>query len=194
MIDFASIEPIQTERLLLRGWRESDLEAFAAMNADPDVMRHFPARLDRAASDAMVERQQDGLRQEGRGMFAAETRAGGVFIGFVGLTRIAFGGPLDGVPEIGWRLARASWGQGYASEGARACLAHAFDALGDDQVVALAPVCNTGSLAVMRKIGMQRDPADDFDHPRLTDYPHLKPCQLYRITRSRWDEVQATGD
>jgi len=191
MIDFATVPPIQTERLILRGWRTSDLAAFAAMNADPEVMRHFPARLDRAASDASVERQQDGLRQEGRGLLAAETRSDGAFIGFIGLLRISFGGPLDGSSEIGWRLARSSWGKGYASEGARACLAHAFDALGDEEVVALAPQSNAGSLAVMRKIGMQRDPKDDFDHPRLSEYPELQRCQLYRVTRARWNELQA---
>ena len=194
MIDFADVEPIQTERLILRGWREGDLAPFAAMNADPEVMRHFPARLDRAASDATVERQQDGLHQEGRGLFAAETRGDGVFIGFIGVMRVSFGGPLDGLPEIGWRLARAAWGQGYASDGARACLAHAFDTLGDAEVVALAPQRNTGSLAVMRKIGMQRNPVDDFDHPRLAEHPHLQRCQLYRITRSRWDDVHAASD
>ena len=193
MIDFASIEPINTERLILRGWRKGDLDAFATLNADPEVMRQFPARLDRATSDAAVERQQESLRREGRGLLAVETRGNGKFIGFIGLIRVNFGGPLEVRPEIGWRLARSSWGNGYASEGARACLAHAFQALGDEEVVALAPQSNAGSLAVMRKIGMQRDPKDDFDHPRLTEYPHLQPCQLYRITRARWNELQATN-
>ncbi|WP_417491698.1 GNAT family N-acetyltransferase [Maricaulis sp.] len=194
MIDFATVRPIHTERLTLRGWRTSDLGPFAAMNADPEVMRHFPACLDRAGSDALVERQQEGLRRERRGLLAAETREDGVFIGFIGIMRVNFGGPLDGLPEIGWRLARAAWGQGYASEGARACLAHAFASSGEAEIVAVAPQRNAGSLAVMRKIGMQRDPADDFEHPRLTDYPHLQPCQLYRITRARWDEVQGAHD
>jgi RimJ/RimL family protein N-acetyltransferase len=194
MIDFTTLQPIQTERLILRGWRESDLAPFAAMNANPEVMRHFPACLDRAGSDALVERQQEGLRQDARGLLAVQTRGDGVLIGFIGIMRVNFGGPLDGLPEIGWRLARPAWGQGYASEGASASLAHAFATLGDAEVVAVAPQRNTGSLAVMRKIGMQRDPVGDFEHPRLTDSPHLQPCQLYRMTRARWDEVQAARD
>ncbi len=182
---------IQTERLLLRRWRPEDLAPFAAMNADPRVMEFFPAALDAGQSAAMVEGVERGFRERGFGLWAAELKATSEFIGFIGLS--VPGDPLPFAPcvEIGWRLAHAHWGRGYATEGARAALAYGFGPLGLDEIVSFTAQANARSRGVMTKIGMTRDPKDDFLHPRLPESHPLAPHVLYRKRRGGSDRAPA---
>ncbi|MEV7444361.1 GNAT family N-acetyltransferase [Streptomyces sp. NPDC091204] len=172
---------LRTDRLTVRRWRDSDLEPWAAMNADPEVREHLGDLLTRERSDASVARFQADFDRRGYGWLAVEVRATGEFIGFAGLDQVDDGMPFTGV-EIGWRLARSAWGQGYASEAARAVLAHGFDTLGLPEILAVTTATNHRSQAVMRRIGMTRDPADDFDDPTVPEGP-LRPNVLYRIAR-----------
>ncbi|MGW7098824.1 GNAT family N-acetyltransferase [Streptomyces sp. NPDC054838] len=172
---------LRTDRLLLRRWRESDLEPWAAMNADPDVRGHLGELLTREQSDAAVTLMQAEFDGRGFGWWALETRETGEFIGRAGLDEVAEDMPFTGV-DIGWRLTRSAWGQGYATEAALACLAFGFQTLRLAEVVASTTVNNVRSQAVMRRIGMTRDPADDFEDPSVPDGP-LRRCVLYRTLR-----------
>jgi ribosomal-protein-alanine N-acetyltransferase len=168
---------VRTSRLLLRRWRDTDREPFAALNADPVVMEHFPNRLTRDESDAFVDRIEAAFDEYGYGLWAVESESG--FIGYVGLQWTQF---LAAV-EIGWRLARPAWGQGYASEAAIAARDFAIRDIGLDEIVSFTTYRNERSQAVMRRIGMTHDPADDFEHPGLpADHP-MRPHVLYRLTR-----------
>jgi RimJ/RimL family protein N-acetyltransferase len=171
--------PIETPRLLLRAWRDSDREPFARMNADPQVMEFFPACLTREQSDGLVDRIEANMRRDGYSFFAAELRQTGEFIGFIGLSVP----PFDFIPspEIGWRLAAPYWNQGLATEGARAALRFAFDELGYREIIAYTAVANIRSRRVMEKLGMTYKPADDFDHPRIAENHPLRRHALYRI-------------
>jgi RimJ/RimL family protein N-acetyltransferase len=170
---------LSTDRLVLRGWRESDLEPWAAMNADPEVREHFPELLTREQSAASMAHFQAELDQRGYGWWAVEVRATGEFIGFAGLDPVDEEMPFTGV-EIGWRLARSAWGHGYATEAALAVLAFGFDTLALPEILAMTATANVRSQAVMRRIGMTHDPADDFDDPTVPDGP-LRRTVLYRI-------------
>jgi RimJ/RimL family protein N-acetyltransferase len=183
------IEPV-TPRLSLRQWLDRDRAPFAALNADPQVMRHFPALLTREQSDAMVDRLHERLSAEGYGLWAVEVRATGAFLGFVGLSVPRWDAAFAPCTEIGWRLARWAWGQGYATEAAQAALATAFGPAGLSEVVSFTPAGNVRSRRVMERLGMKRDPAEDFDHPLLTDGP-LRRHVLYRLTRADWVEPTA---
>jgi RimJ/RimL family protein N-acetyltransferase len=174
---------LRTERLLLRGWRASDRAPYAALNADPLVMEHFPAPLTRAESDAHVDRMVAALDAQGWGLWAVEVPGEADFIGFIGLAVPGFEAPFTPCVEVGWRLARSAWGQGYAPEGARAALAFAFDDLGLDEVLSFTAVGNAKSRRVMEKIGMTHDPAEDFDHPNVPDGSPIRRHVLYRIRR-----------
>ena len=145
---------IRTDRLIMRRWREADREPFAALNADPEVMRYFPAPLDRAASDAMVDRIEDLFRRQGFGLWALEVSATGEFIGFTGLNPMPGGVPGAGGMEVGWRLARGAWHQGYASEAAAAAAGVAFRGAGLAELWSMTAVANEPSQAVMRRLGM----------------------------------------
>ena len=168
---------IRTDRLLLRQWREEDKQPFAALNADPDVMEHFPAPLTRGQSDALVERAAVAIASRGWGLWAVE--ADGGFIGFVGLNEPDF---MPGV-EVGWRLARHAWGHGYATEAGRAVIRYAFDEIGLAEIVSFTSTTNVRSQRVMQRLGMTHDPAEDFDHPRVED-PRLRRHVLYRLAFS----------
>ena len=181
--------PLETPRLILRRWRDSDRAPFAELNSDPEVMRHFPAPLDRAGSDAMIARIKDGFEQRGYGLYAVEVKGGSPFVGYVGLAPVRAPNPLAPAVEIGWRLARSAWGRGYASEAARACLALAFDRLGLEEVVSFTAVANRPSRAVMERIGLTADPARDFDHPALEVGHPLRRHVLYAITRDRFAAI-----
>jgi RimJ/RimL family protein N-acetyltransferase len=172
---------LSTERLRLRRWRPADREPFAALNADPEVMAYFPDRLTREQSDLVVARIEADLERDGYGLWALETKAGGEFIGFTGLSPVTYETPFTPAVEVGWRLARAAWGNGYATEAARAALAFGFDEVGLEEIVSFATVGNTRSRAVMERIGMERDPDGDFEHPRLPVGHPLAPHVLYRI-------------
>jgi RimJ/RimL family protein N-acetyltransferase len=181
--DDPSLEPtLLTSRLLMRRWQPADRDPFAALSADPEVMRYFQAPLTRAESDAMIDRIEVGMERAGFGLWALQVRESGEFIGFTGLSVPTFTAPfLPGV-EIGWRLARAAWGHGYATEAARAALDFGFNEIGLTQVISFTTVTNAASRAVMTRLGMTRDPAEDFDHPRLPESHPLRPHVLYRLT------------
>ena len=177
---------IETERLLLRDWTDADLAPFAAVNADPRVMEFLVKLLDRAESDAMAERIRAGLTRRGWGLYAAEVKEAGAFIGFIGLAVPAFDAPFMPAVGIGWRLARTAWGSGYATEGARAAVAHAFGPLGMTSLVSFTAEWNRPSRRVMEKLGMTCDPRDNFLDPRVPAGHKLAPHVLYRLDRERW--------
>ncbi|MEP7021014.1 MAG: GNAT family N-acetyltransferase [Pseudonocardiales bacterium] len=175
-----AVPTLRTQRLVLRDWTDADLEPFAELNADPEVMRYFRAPLERAESDAMAERIRARLGENGWGLWAVEVVGGAAFIGFVGLAMQSFQAHFTPAVEVGWRLGRASWGHGYAVEAARAALEVGFGA-GLDEIVSMTSVTNHKSRRVMQKLGLTRDPADDFEHPALPEGHPLRPHVLYRI-------------
>jgi len=177
------VAALTTERLRLRPWREEDLAPFAALNADPEVMRYFPGLLGREESDAMAARLSAGIEHDGWGLWALERRDSGDFIGFTGLAVPRFDFPFLPAVEVGWRLARSAWGSGYATEAARCALDHGFGPLGLEEVVSLTSVHNERSRAVMRRLGMVRDPRDDFEHPAYEPGDPLRAHVLYRLRR-----------
>ena len=178
---------LSTVRLKLRHWSSADLAPFAAMNADPEVMRFMPGTLDREASDGRAAAAQAHIEREGFGLWAVEVRGGAPFIGYVGLQLPSFEAPFTPCVEIGWRLARAAWGCGYATEAARECLRHGFGMLGLPEVLAFTVPANVRSRALMQRLGMTRDPAGAFLHPRLPEGHALRPHLLYRLTRAAWN-------
>lgn len=177
---------LRTERLRLRLWRDTDLVPFAAMNADPVVMALMPRTLSREESDALAARIRAQFDDRGFGLWAVEVPGVADFAGFVGLSVPAFDAPFTPAVEIGWRIAREHQGRGYATEAARAVLARGFERIGLDEVVSFTVVANTASRRVMEKIGLHRDPADDFDHPGLPEGSPLRRHVLYRLRREEW--------
>ncbi len=187
---------LRTDRLHLRQWRDSDFAAFATLNADAEVMEHFPARLTRETSDALATREHARIAARGWGLWAVEvvdaqagaeaagsaSAPGGAtpFIGFVGLAEPEFDAHFTPAVEIGWRLARPAWGHGYATEAAHAVVRFAFDELGLHELVSFTFVENRRSRRVMERLGMTHEPADDFDHPSLAGHP-LQRHVLYRL-------------
>jgi RimJ/RimL family protein N-acetyltransferase len=195
---------LKTARLLLRGWRDADRAPFAALNADPRVMRYLGPPLSRAASDALADRIAAHFAEHGFGLWALEIPGHADLIGFVGLSVIRFTPPWrravkvqaprlgetgsdpvspslrEGV-EVGWRLAADAWGYGYATEAARAALAFGFEQIGLAEIVSFTTRANRASRAVMERLGMTHDPRDDFDHPLLAPGDPLRPHVLYRV-------------
>lgn len=174
---------LRTERLLLRPWRTGDRDAYARMNADPRVMECFPAVLTREESDASADRAEAHFAQHGFGLWAVELPGEAEFIGFIGLWHTSFDAHFTPCVEIGWRLAAGFWGRGYATEGALASLKFGFENLGLEAIVSITSPLNLRSRRVMEKIGMTRDEAGDFDHPRVPDGHPLKRHVLYRKRR-----------
>lgn len=170
---------LQTDRLLLRHWNDGDLEAFAELNADPAVMEFFPDALDRNQSDALAAEIRRRMDEHGWGMWAVEVKTTGKFIGFVGLNTNTVTPRGENV-EIGWRLNKQSWGQGYATEAAIAALRFAFDELGLDSVVSFTTVSNLRSRAVMERLGM-KNTGENFMHPKIADGHPLQEHVLYEI-------------
>ena len=177
---------LRTPRLVLRHWRESDREPFAALNADPEVMEHFPAPLTREQSDGAVDRIEDHLRHKGFGLWAIEVVGGAPFIGFTGLVTVSFFAPFTPAVEVGWRLARAHWGYGYATEAATEALRFAFEEARLREIVSFTVPGNVRSRRVMERLGMHRNPADDFDNPRIPQGDTLRRHVLYRLTAEEW--------
>ena len=176
----AVVSEIETERLILRAWRDADLAPFAAMNANPRVCEFFPATLSREESDAIVARVRDHFDAYGYGLYAVEAKEGGAFIGFTGFNIPRFDAPFMPAVEIGWRLSDAHWGRGYATEAATAVLRHDTARLGGADIVSFPVPDNVRSRRVMEKIGLRRDPAGDFDHPGVPAGHPLKRHVLYR--------------
>ncbi|MFD2079050.1 GNAT family N-acetyltransferase [Actinopolymorpha cephalotaxi] len=183
---------IRTDRLLLRRWREADLAPWAAMNADPAVREHLGDLLTPEQSAASVENFRAEFDERGYGWWAVEVVATGTFIGFAGLDLVDDYMPFDGI-EIGWRLARSAWGHGYATEAAFATLAFGFRTLGLPEILAVTTAGNHRSQAVMRRIGMTRDPAEDFDDPSEPEGP-LRRCVLYRLRAADFRPAGTAAD
>lgn len=186
-ITFATAPMLSTRRLLLRGWREADLDPFAELNADPEVMRYFPYLHSREESDRVAQSIQNRFRSYGFGFWAIET-VDTPFIGFVGLSYPNFEAPFSKTIEIGWRLAQKYWGKGYASEAVRAALGFAFDRAGAPEVISFAPATNQRSTSVMERLGMKHD--GYFDHPSIPEGP-LKRFALYRMSKDDYEAMSA---
>jgi RimJ/RimL family protein N-acetyltransferase len=176
---------IETERLLIRHWREEDREAFYRLNADARVMEFMPACLTRPESDMLFERINEHFRKHGFGLYAVELREDRTFIGYVGLAVPSFKAHFTPCVEIGWRLSAAYWGRGLATEGARVVVKHGFGELGLDEIVSFTVPENLRSRRVMEKIEMTHDGSDDFDHPNLPEGHPLSRHVLYRLRRHR---------
>ncbi len=177
---------LSTARLILRRWRESDRRPFADLNAHRRVMEFMPAILQREASDELMDRIELHFEKHKFGLFAAELRETGSLIGFVGLSVPSFAAPFMPCVEIGWRLSAEHWGKGLATEGAREVLGYAFETIGLREVVSFTVPANRPSRGVMEKIGMARNPSDDFEHPRMPAGHALRPHVLYRLRRAEW--------
>ena len=165
---------LRTARMLLRRWRDGDRTPFAAMNADPDVMEHFPAPLTREQSDALVDRIEAHFDEHGYGLWALEVD--GTFVGFTGLVWQTYEASFTPALEVGWRLARGAWGHGYATEAATAALARGLQEV--ESVVSTTALRNVRSQRVMQRLGMRREL--EFAHPRVPKGHPVRPHVLYR--------------
>jgi RimJ/RimL family protein N-acetyltransferase len=174
---------LRTERLLLRPWTDADRKPFARLNADRRVMAYFPSTLSRAESHALADAIQAHIEEHGWGLWAVDIPGIASFAGFIGLSRPRFEAPFTPCTEIGWRLGSEFWGHGYATEGAHAVLGFGFDTLRLGEIVSFTTESNWPSRRVMERIGMTRDPGDDFDHPRLPIGHRLRRHVLYRKSR-----------
>ncbi len=173
-------DEIRTARVLMRRWQDRDRVPFAVMNADPEVMEHFPAALTVEQSDALVDRIEEHFLEHGFGLWALE--AEGSFVGFTGLSWCTWDAGFTPAVEVGWRLARPAWGRGYASEAATAALLRGFQDL--DSIVSFTATANAPSQRVMERIGMHH--VLDFDHPGVADRHPLRRHVLYRAERLSW--------
>ncbi|NJM48472.1 MAG: GNAT family N-acetyltransferase [Alkalinema sp. RU_4_3] len=180
----AKLIEFETDRLRLRQWNAADREPFAALNADPRVMEFFPALLTLAESDAMADRCEAMIQEQGWGLWASELKDNGAFIGFVGLHRPSYPLPFSPCVEIGWRLAFDYWGKGLASEAARGALHVAFQSLGLAEIVSFTAVGNRRSRAVMERLGMHE--SGTFEQPRVPADNPLRLHILYRLSRSSY--------
>lgn len=173
-----------SERLGFRSWNENDLEKFATMNADSEVMRYFPKPLSREESAEFLDRLFKHFERHGYCYFATELLETGEFLGFIGLAWQNYDAPFPPATDIGWRLKKAAWGKAYATEGANRCLKFAFEELGLEEVISTCPAKNKRSERVMQKIGMNC--MGEFQHPGLQDHPELQPCVWYKISKNQW--------
>lgn len=173
---------IRTERLLLRRWRETDLEPFAGLNADPEVRAYLQGPITRTQSDDAAHVIESDLERRGWGLWAVEVTETAEFIGFVGLAEANFSAPFTPSVEVGWRLARDAWGHGYATEGAKAALRFGFQEAHLPEILSFTATLNLRSRAVMERIGMERDLDGDFDHPLVPKGDPIRPHVLYRLT------------
>jgi ribosomal-protein-alanine N-acetyltransferase len=174
---------LETARLQLRDWRDDDVEAWIAMNADPKVREYFPNVAARDESLEAARRLRAALKRDGYGWWVLAVKDDDAFAGVIALQPVPFEAEFTPVHEIGWRLQVDAWGKGYASEGAAAVMQFAFERLGLPEVIALTASINERSRAVMRRLEMKHDPADDFEHPRLEPGDRLRLYVVYRATR-----------
>ena len=185
------VKTITTQRLLLRSWRESDIEPFFRLNTDPEVVEYLPSPISETESQQFAARIQDHFAEHGYGLYALENREDGSFLGYTGLNWTSFESHFTPALEVGWRLARDAWGQGYATEAARACVDHAFRETPIPEIVSFTVPANRRSIAVMERLQLTRKPEDDFVHPRLgKDHP-LGAHVLYRIARADWLSLES---
>jgi RimJ/RimL family protein N-acetyltransferase len=175
---------LRTERLILRRWRREDREPFAEMNADPEVMRYMLRPLTREESDAFIDRAETQFDAHGYGLWAVEIAGEALFAGYVGLWTPNFEAHFTPAVEIGWRLDRPFWGHGYATEAARATVAYGLERVGLKEIVSFTVPVNFRSIAVMERLGMTRDPEDDFEHPNVPKGHPYRHHVLYRLAAS----------
>lgn len=179
-------ETLETERLLLRRWAAADADDFAAMNADPAVLEHIGPPLTREQSDAYLARIRRQFDDVGYGLWAVEVRRTGQLVGFTGLAILGHAAPTTTAVEVGWRLVRDAWGQGYATEAATAAVGLAFGPLAMDELVSITTPDNLRSQAVMRRLGMRRAPVLDFEREQLATGDPLRPAVVHRLERHEW--------
>jgi ribosomal-protein-alanine N-acetyltransferase len=184
---------IHTERLVLRRWRDGDQDDFAALNSDPVVMEHFPGVLSREQSDQMIRQIELHFEEFGYGLWAVDIRWAAKFIGFCGLAVPTFHTHFTPAVEVGWGFTRDEWGNGYATEAARAAVDFGFEEARLDEVLSWTIPANQRSVGVMTRLGMTRAPELDFDHPRLLDDDRLRRHIVYRLTRDDWEQNRALG-
>lgn len=183
------IHEIKTKRLLLRQWKESDLDPFAQLNADPCVMEFFPSVKTFEESSKEYEAILEHFKKHGYGWWAVSAINHSDFIGFIGLRYIDFPAAFTPAIEIAWRLSHKYWGKGYATEGANASLQYGFEILNFPEIISFTSIINIRSQAVMKRIGMHHDPKDDFDHPKLPKEDRLSRHVLYRLKASNWQKA-----
>jgi RimJ/RimL family protein N-acetyltransferase len=171
--------PVHTEEIVLRQWRDSDLEPYAAMNANPEVMRYFPAPLNRAETAASLQRVRRAIDERGWGLWAVDVD--GEFAGFAGLNVPTFSAPFMPCVEIGWRFHRKFWGRSLAYRAARAALSFGFESLKLAEVVSFTAATNLRSRRLMERLGLEHEADGDFDHPSLPEGHALRRHVLYRI-------------
>lgn len=174
---------IETERLILRRWRARDVEPYAALTADPEVMVWLGGVMDKHESAEHIDGMEDHFDRWGYGRYVIERRADGAFLGYTGIARIWPGLPVTGV-EIGWRLNRDAWGHGYATEAARAATHEGLTRFELPEILAFTAEGNLRSRAVMERLGYRRDPSRDFDHPRLLEGDPLRRHVVFVATPS----------
>lgn len=174
---------LETDRLILRGWRDADIEPWVAMGADPRVMEFFPGTYDRTKAESIAALIRAALETSGYGWWVVEPKVGPVFAGVIALQDVPFDAHFTPAIEVGWRLPFDHWGKGYATEGATAALKFAFETLGADEVIAMTSALNLRSQRVMERLRMTHDPRDDFDHPRIQAGHRLRRHVIYRTRR-----------
>ena len=186
---------IETDRLILRPWENKDEDAFIALNADPDVMRYFPALLSPDLSRDLMNRIVTRSKEDGFCFMPVEDKASGLFLGFAGLSRPRYASTLPFEPcvEIGWRFHKTAWGQGFATEAARAWLRFGFETLDLKEIVSFAPLMNKPSQRVMQRVGMICNSSDNFFHPALEETDPLGPHVLYRLAKRDWGNIQVSS-
>lgn len=177
----------KSERLGFRNWKEADLKEFAQLNADSEVMQHFPKPLTEKETAEFIQRLQRHYEKNGYNYFATEILESGELIGFIGLAFQEYKTDFTPAVDIGWRLKRSAWGKGFATEGAKKCLEFAFNELNLDKVISTCTVKNAKSEKVMNKIGMEK--VREFKHPNLKDYPEYEDCVCYEINRNMWQQL-----
>jgi RimJ/RimL family protein N-acetyltransferase len=182
----AHIPELQARRLRLRAWRDDDLPRFAELNADAEVNQYLLGPLTRLESDALVGRIAEHFDREGFGFWAVEAPGVASFIGMVGLSSLSYTSPFTPCVEVGWRIAQRYWGQGFATEAAEAAIEFGFTTLSLTEIVALTVPANTQARAVMSKLGMTRQPSDDFSHPLVPVGHALERHVLYRLRKEAW--------
>ena len=172
----------QSERLGFRKYTEADVPLIIAMNQDEEVMRFFPFCPSPEDTKAFMERMNKTCDEKGYCYFAVDRLDTNQLIGFIGLLDQSYEAPFTPCTDIGWRLMKEHWHKGFATEGALACLEYGFHRCGLKEVISTAPSINIPSLSVMQKIGMTK--VGEFEHPRLSDYPHIRTCEYYSIKKS----------
>jgi len=179
---------IETDRLILRTWTDSDLQPMFAINQDPKVMEYFPGLQDLETTKNFIAKVNNHFEKHGYSLYACVRKDSNEFIGFIGLLIADFEAHFTPATEIGWRLSSKHWGQGFATEGAKAVLDYAFRELKIPEIVSFTAEGNAKSIKVMQKIGLRHNANDDFDHPKLDDTSPLKRHVLYRLSNEQYSD------